>query len=193
MQPVVDTAPLAVVLFSATSLAWLVSELRIMVRNRGGSGENLDQGSRVWVVGLVCAGMSAALGLAWVPGAQIFGWWPLIAGVALAVAGITVRQWSVATLGSFFTTSVEVQADHRIIDSGPYAVVRHPSYAGGLLTVIGLSLALGSWLSCLVAAACALAGFARRISVEERALAAHLGSEWTVFARTRKRLIPLLW
>jgi protein-S-isoprenylcysteine O-methyltransferase Ste14 len=99
----------------------------------------------------------------------------------------------VVTLGSFFTTSVEVQADHRVIERGPYAVLRHPSYAGALLSVIGFSLALGSWLSCLVATVWGLAAFAQRIVVEERALASRLGPAWTAFAVTRKRLIPLLW
>ncbi|HEY8676997.1 MAG TPA: isoprenylcysteine carboxylmethyltransferase family protein [Candidatus Dormibacteraeota bacterium] len=193
MQPLVYREPLAIALFYSTFVVWFLSELRIMVRNRGGTGENLDGGSRAWVVLLIWAGMSAAFGLVRVPVAQISGWWPVIVGVALAGCGIALRQWSVATLGSFFTTSVEVQADHRIIEGGPYGVLRHPSYTGGLLTVIGLSLALGSWLSCLVAALFALAGFARRIAVEERALASHLGPAWTAFSSTRKRLIPRVW
>jgi protein-S-isoprenylcysteine O-methyltransferase Ste14 len=73
------------------------------------------------------------------------------------------------------------------------AVLRRPSYTGLLLIVVGLTLALGRWLSCLVATMLATAGLARRITVEESALASHLGSEWTAFARTRKRLIPMVW
>jgi protein-S-isoprenylcysteine O-methyltransferase len=193
MRPLVDRAPVAIALFSACVVLWLLSELRITVRNRGGTGENLDRGSRAWVVGLVAAGMIAGFGVAWLPVARIAGWWLLIAGLLLALCGIAGRQWSVATLGSFFTTSVEVQSDHRIVNRGPYAILRHPSYTGELLTVIGLSLALGSWLSCLVATVFALGGLARRIAVEERALAERLGPEWAAFAQTRKRLIPMVW
>jgi protein-S-isoprenylcysteine O-methyltransferase Ste14 len=193
MQPLVYRAPLAIALFCAGFVGWLVSELWINVHNRGGHGENLDEGSRVRVVLLVSVGMTAAFGLAWLPIAQISSWWPVAAGLVLALCGIALRRWAVVTLGSFFTTSVEVQADHRIIVRGPYAVLRHPSYAGALLSVIGFSLALGSWLSCLVATLSALAAFAQRIVVEERALASRLGPEWVAFAVTRKRLIPLLW
>jgi protein-S-isoprenylcysteine O-methyltransferase len=193
MQPLVDTEPLAIVLFYGTFTLWMISELRIMIRNRGGTGEDLDRGSRVWVVLLIVAGISAAFGLVGLPLGHIRGWWPVLAGLALALCGIALRQWAVVTLGAFFTTGVEVQEGHRVVMSGPYEVVRHPSYTGGLLTVVGLSLALGSWIGCLVAVAFALAGFAQRIRVEEQALASHLGPAWTAYSRTRKRLVPLVW
>jgi len=49
------------------------------------------------------------------------------------------------------------------------------------------------FLAAPVATLCALGGLARRIAVEERALAEHLGPEWAAFAQTRKRLIPMVW
>jgi protein-S-isoprenylcysteine O-methyltransferase Ste14 len=193
MQPLVYHDPRAIVPFYGTSLVWMLSELRILHQNRGGTGEDLDRGSRVWVVLLIAVGLIAASALAWLPAGQIPGWWPVPAGLALAVCGIALRGWAVAVLGRFFTTSVEVQPGHRVVDSGPYAVVRHPSYTGTLLTVVGVTVALGSWLSCLVATGFACAGLVRRIVVEEDALAGHLGSAWTAFASRRKRLIPLVW
>jgi protein-S-isoprenylcysteine O-methyltransferase len=193
MRPLVFAEPLAIAFFYATYIPWTLSELRVLSRNRGGTGENYDRGSRVWVVLLVGLGLIAASGLAWAPVGQVHGWWPVSVGLALGICGIALRQWAVATLGRFFTTSVEVQPGHRVIDTGPYATVRHPSYSGTLLTVVGLTFALGNWLSCLVATAFAFAGLAQRIAVEEQALAAHLGSDWTAFAVRRKRLIPLIW
>ena len=193
MKPLVDGGAWAIALYYATLCVWGISELRIGIRNRGGRGENLDRGSRVWVVLLVAAGMTAAGALAKLPAGRISGWAPIVVGVALALAGIALRQWSVVTLGSFFTTSVEVQQDHRIIDSGPYAWLRHPSYTGALLTVVGASLALGSWIGCLVATLLGLTGLVQRILVEERALASRLGPAWMAYAGQRKRLIPLVW
>jgi protein-S-isoprenylcysteine O-methyltransferase len=193
MWPMVERVPAAAGLFWGTVLAWSASELRIMIRNRGGLGENLDEGSRVWVVALLAVGMGGALTLAWVPAGRLPGWPPVIAGLMLAAGGIALRQWSVATLGSFFTTAVEVQEDHVIIDWGPYAWLRHPSYTGALVTVVGVALALGNLIGCAVATAFALAGLVQRIRVEEHALSSHLGKAWVVFARTRKRLIPLVW
>jgi protein-S-isoprenylcysteine O-methyltransferase len=193
MQPLVEISPPAAAFYYGTFGLWWITEMRVNIRNHGGRGENLDRGSRFWVVLLIGAGIGAAFVLAGAPVAQIPGWLPVIAGIAIAVTGVALRQWSVATLGSFFTTSVEVQSDHRIVTRGPYAVLRHPSYTGLLIIVAGLTLALGSWLSCLVATALATAGVARRIAVEESALASHLGPDWTAFARTRKRLIPMVW
>lgn len=193
MAPLVYRAPVAIGLFVATVLLWCVTELSIMVRNRGGTGENLDRGSRLWVVGLVTLGTAAAFGIASQGFGRIDGWWPVVAGLLLAVCGMALRAWSVATLGTFFTTAVEVQPDHRLIASGPYRVLRHPSYTGALLTVVGVTLALGTWVGCLVATLCALAGLVQRILVEERALATRLGPRWDAFARGRRRLVPLVW
>jgi protein-S-isoprenylcysteine O-methyltransferase len=193
MEPLVYRAPAAIAVFHATVVIWWISELRIMVRNRGGTGENLDRGSRVWVVALVTTGTAAAFALAWQGFGRIDGWWPVVVGVLLAICGIALRAWSVTTLGAFFTTTVEVQQDHRIIEGGPYRRLRHPSYTGALLTVIGVTLALGSWLGCLVATLLALSGLVQRILVEERALAARLGPAWGAFARGRRRLIPMFW
>lgn len=193
MEPLVYRAPLAAAAFHATLVIWWLSELRIMVRNRGGNGENLDSGSRIWVVVLIAAGTAAAFGLAWLDVGRVDGWIVVAIGLAMALAGIVLRQWSVATLGAFFTTAVEVQADHRIIDIGPYSRLRHPSYTGALLTTVGVALALGSWLGLIVAAVFSLAGLGQRILVEERALESRLGPAWTAYARRRKRLIPLVW
>ncbi|MDQ6848097.1 MAG: isoprenylcysteine carboxylmethyltransferase family protein [Candidatus Dormibacteraeota bacterium] len=193
MEPLVYREPLAIAAFAATLVTWWLSEMRIMVRNRGGGGENLDRGSRVWVVLLIAAGTAAAFGLAWLDVGRIAGWAVVAGGVVLALAGIVLRQWSVATLGAFFTTAVEVQAGHRIIDRGPYSRLRHPSYTGALLTVVGVALALDSWIGCIAAAAFSLAGLVQRILVEERALASRLGPAWTAYAQGRKRLIPLVW
>lgn len=193
MAPLVYRDAPAVVLFHAVVLTWWVSELRIMVRNRGGTGENFDSGSRVWVVALVALGVAAAFALAWQSAGRITGWWPVVAGLLLGAGGIALRGWSVATLGAFFTTAVEVQQGHRVIDTGPYRLLRHPAYTGALLSVVGVTLALGTWIGCVVAAGFALGGLVQRIRVEERALASQLGPAWNAFAGTRRRLIPMLW
>ncbi len=193
MPALVDRDPLAAGLYYATMALWILSELRIMVRNRGGTGEDLDRGSRVWVVLLVSAGMVAASGLARLTVARVDGLWPVLVGVGLALSGVALRYWAVATLGSFFTTAVEVQADHHVVAAGPYALLRHPSYSGALLTVVGMSLALGSVLGCAAAVCLALAGLAQRIRVEEQALASRLGAPWAAYAQAHKRLIPLVW
>ena len=107
--------------------------------------------------------------------------------------GVVLRIWAVRTLGSLFRTVVVIQDKHELIIAGPYRLLRHPSYAGSLLTLAGIGLALGNWLSLLVAVLGALIGFTRRIPVEEAALQAHFGGDYTAYAHRTWRLVPLIW
>jgi protein-S-isoprenylcysteine O-methyltransferase len=86
-----------------------------------------------------------------------------------------------------------IHADHQLITTGPYRLLRHPSYAGSLLTLAGLGLALGNWLSLLVAVLGALLGFARRIPIEEAVLQTRFGAAYTAWAQRTWRLVPFMW
>ena len=142
---------------------------------------------------LVVLGLAAGAVVARAGVAAHGGWWPVIVGLLVALGGIALRQWAVIELGALFTTTVQIQPGHRVIDTGPYSLVRHPAYSGALLTVAGMSLAMGSWLSVLLATAMATAGIAWRIHVEEAALQSRLGDSWAAFAKRRKRLVPMVW
>jgi protein-S-isoprenylcysteine O-methyltransferase Ste14 len=90
---------------------------------------------------------------------------------------------------SFSSATIEVAADQRVISTGPYALVRHPMYAGGFLYLLATPLALGSWWGLLAAAA--LAPFLLwRLFDEERFLKQKLPGYADYCSRTRWRLIP---
>ena len=114
-------------------------------------------------------------------------------GIGLIWAGMALRLWAVMTLGQFFRTSVLVHEDHRLITSGPYRVLRHPSYTGSLITLGGIGLAMGNWLSVLIITGCALLAFAIRMMVEETALAEHFGAEFAMHKRRTWAIIPFIW
>jgi protein-S-isoprenylcysteine O-methyltransferase Ste14 len=109
------------------------------------------------------------------------------------VFGIGFRLWAVATLRSFFTYTVQIKTGHRVIQSGPYRFVRHPAYAGTLLTLVGVGFALQSWGAVLLIAGVFTLVFGYRIWVEERALKASLGEEYISYSKRVKRLIPFLF
>jgi protein-S-isoprenylcysteine O-methyltransferase Ste14 len=90
---------------------------------------------------------------------------------------------------SFASARIEVAADQRVISTGPYALVRHPMYAGALVYLIGTPLALGSWWG-LIALAAFAAILAWRLIDEERFLARSLPGYADYCARVRWRLIP---
>jgi protein-S-isoprenylcysteine O-methyltransferase Ste14 len=77
--------------------------------------------------------------------------------------------------------------------TGPYRLIRHPSYAGLLAAFVGFGFMLGDWWSLLALTAATACGVVRRIMVEERALTGALGARYADYAATHKRLIPFVW
>ena len=147
--------PLPMLLFWLNFCAWVAIWIGLVLRDRGSNVDvhtPTDQGSRT-VIGIsLWSGVLLAFLTAWaVPAAHIpgSGWPLLLGGLVLMWGGIALRVWAVRTLGPLFCTVVVIQDDHRLITTGPYRLLRHPSYAGSLLTLAGLGLALGSWLSLL--------------------------------------------
>ena len=120
-------------------------------------------------------------------------WWPPVAGLAVLVAGLAIRIWAIRTLGRFFIYTVRVGEDHRVVDTGPYRLVRHPSYTGLLMAALGVGIALDNWLSVAFCLLPALTGFGIRLLSEERTLAAELGEPYRAYMARTKRLIPGIW
>src|ERR1700683_3083408 len=114
-------------------------------------------------------------------------------GVTMAFLGVALRLWAVHTLGRFFQLVLVVQAEHHVVSSGPYRLIRHPSYAGPVLACLGLGLALDRWVSLALCVVLPTAAFVHRISIEEKVLLAGLGSEYEEYRRKTKRLVPFVW
>jgi len=134
------------------------------------------------------------LGRALVPSAGFGGGFAVFAaGVVVAWTGALLRWWSFATLGRYFTVVVATSADQPVIDRGPYRVLRHPSYSGLLLMVVGVGLMVGNWLGAAGAFVLILLALIRRLRLEERALADALGDRYRAFAAGRARLMPFVW
>ncbi|MFJ5676492.1 methyltransferase family protein [Streptomyces sp. NPDC093097] len=111
----------------------------------------------------------------------------------VAWAGVGLRVWAIVALGRFFRGTVHIQHGHRVVDSGPYRWVRHPSYTGILIAGVDLALLMGNVASVLVFTACCLAALGYRIRVEERMLLDALGEEYRSYAARTRRLIPGIW
>jgi protein-S-isoprenylcysteine O-methyltransferase Ste14 len=119
--------------------------------------------------------------------------WLNFTGAALIVVGF-LGVIRVFAENSFAAPVVRVQSERsqRVIDTGPYAIVRHPMYAAALLYVIGVPLLLGSWYG----AVCVLLfilGIASRAVFEEQMLARDLPGYAAYAARVRYRIIPGVW
>jgi protein-S-isoprenylcysteine O-methyltransferase Ste14 len=189
--------PGARIAFDLVVGAFVLSEVRVRLRSdRNREGSRLDRMSVRVVQATALLGVGGAVLLTRrVPGAAVVGGrWPLfVAGLVLMCAGIAIRQWSVSTLGRFFTIDVRVQSGQTVIDRGPYRWVQHPSYTGLIATFLGLGLALGNWAALALLAVAPTAGLVYRIQVEEHALLDGLGEPYRRFAASRARLFPGVW
>jgi protein-S-isoprenylcysteine O-methyltransferase Ste14 len=112
-------------------------------------------------------------------------------GDILIVSSFLFIFW-VLRVNSFAAANINVADDHKVIDTGPYAYVRHPMYAGALWLFIGVPLALGSWLTiCLFPLILPLLVW--RLLDEERILRRDLPGYNVYASRVRHRLIPYIW
>jgi len=107
--------------------------------------------------------------------------------------GVTLRWYSAAILGKYFTFDVAIQSGQILIEAGPYRYIRHPSYSGALLTLLGFGLALGNWVGLAAALSCLGFAYAYRIPVEEAALASALGETYKQYVQRTWRLVPFLF
>jgi protein-S-isoprenylcysteine O-methyltransferase Ste14 len=116
-----------------------------------------------------------------------------IVGFCIFVLGFFVRFYSIFYLGRFFTTSVTIAADHRLVDSGPYRYIRHPSYTGMLMLYLGICLCIGNWATTLIMVVPIFYALLFRMKVEEGALHEALGQPYADYMKRTKRLIPFVY
>lgn len=114
-------------------------------------------------------------------------------GLAIFVPGWAMLTWSMV-VNPFFEKTVRIQTDrgHRVIDTGPYAYVRHPGYVGFIGWVVSAPLLLGSCWA-FAPALLAVVGVVIRTALEDRTLLAELPGYTEYAARVRARLIPWVW
>ena len=114
-------------------------------------------------------------------------------GLALLFLGIIIRWTAILTLGKYFTGTVLIKNDHRLIRSGFYRYLRHPAYTGALLAHLGLGLSFSNWISLGLSFVPLSVAALYRIHVEEQALKEAFGMDYLDYSRTTKRLIPKLY
>ena len=185
---------IAASVFFVVYALWLFSELVVggiipRSRRRGAPIRYEDKSSRPLIalstfLSLTIAFLFASSGIASLPSGAFY------LGIGLMIAGILLRQWSIAVLGRYFSRTVGVQEGQAVVDRGPYRLVRHPAYTGSLLTIVGLGFVLQSWGAVLVLIAFFGVAFGYRIHVEEAVLTSKLGDEYVAYAKRTKRLIP---
>jgi protein-S-isoprenylcysteine O-methyltransferase Ste14 len=182
--------------FWIITVVWLLGEFiggsLIPDRKRGGgSPGGMNRALNVFTVIADIAVYIIALNLAANKIAMLPGWTSYI-GISLMILGIVVRQWAIAVLGRYFSGATGVLQDHKVVEAGPYRIVRHPSFTGVLLILAGIGLALQSWGAALTNMAIFGLVYGYRILAEEKALRSKLGDDYARYMKRTKRLIPFI-
>lgn len=187
--------------FALTVADWLVAlrkgQAVSLLPERGGRKYPLWMQIALMVVGLLICIPLFYYG--WVPLFKIAGNTKTIlkvVGLIIYLAGFGFTLWARRTLGKYWglSTSLDVKLfdEHQLIQSGPYAFVRHPMYFGAWTFMFGLLLLYPTWtiLILLVSMLTAFSGRARR---EEVALAERFGDSWVEYKQRTWFIIPLIY
>jgi len=193
MRPLYVSDPTATLVFWSLFALWALAEMVTYMRLRDLSlAQKRDRGSRIvlvagyWLAILVAFVFAFAAPSAAITGDRLKAFY---VGAAMLLGGLLLRQYAILTLGRLHTLDVMTGAGQRVVEAGPYRWVRHPSYAGAMLTAAGILLCSTNWLS-LSCFALVVGAYAYRIWVEERALTEDLGAPYRAYMRRTKRLIP---
>jgi protein-S-isoprenylcysteine O-methyltransferase Ste14 len=197
MNAYFDTNHVAGLLFAVIIPAWGMMEIsqRTNVHRQGEATKVSGNDWRFVMLACVIAGVAAANFSPRVFPAAAIRPAPVVfaVGVVILLAGLVLRGWSFKALGQYFTHTVMVSSDQPVITTGPYRLLRHPSYTGVLLAVIGVGLASANWADLVCGLLLVLTPLLWRIHVEENALMTTLGERYRAYAAQHKRLVPLVW
>jgi len=112
---------------------------------------------------------------------------------ALVVAGMALRWYSIYYLGKQFTVNVAIIEGHRLVSSGPYRLIRHPSYSGLLMIFLGLGIHSNHSVGILALTLPVLWAIHNRIRIEEAAMSAFFGIEYEQYRAHTKKLLPYIF
>ncbi|HVZ14441.1 MAG TPA: isoprenylcysteine carboxylmethyltransferase family protein [Bauldia sp.] len=114
-----------------------------------------------------------------------------VVGIFLTAIGLGFAVWARVVLAGNWSAEVTVKRDHELIQSGPYALARHPIYTGLSLAFLAAFVAIGEWRA-LIAAVIAIASFVYKLSIEERLMRETFGQAYDVYAERVKALVPFI-
>ncbi|MBI4722843.1 MAG: isoprenylcysteine carboxylmethyltransferase family protein [Candidatus Stahlbacteria bacterium] len=113
-----------------------------------------------------------------------------IAGIILIIYGLLIRWIAIFSLKHQFTVDISITKNHHLVREGIYRFVRHPAYAGSLLSFLGLGLFFANYLSMLIIFIPICSAFLYRIHIEEKVLIDTFGDKYVNYCASTKRLIP---
>lgn len=113
-------------------------------------------------------------------------------GFAITLCGAAFAVWARFFLGTNWSSAVSVKRNHQLMQSGPYAVVRHPIYAGFSLSAVGTAITIGE-VRGLLAVVLSVITWRMKWGVEETFMKEQFGAQYADYKRRASALIPGIW
>lgn len=184
------------IIFQIILTLWILSEILggtiiPYIRRSGAVLNRKDRGSGLFIFFIIFLSIITAIIFASERIAMLPTWF-FYPGIIVMILGIIFRQWSIAVLGRFFSGTVGTQEGQKVVEKGPYKYIRHPSYTGALLILIGIGLALQSWGAVITLVLLFSIAYGYRIHIEEKVLISELGNPYIEYKKRTKRLIPYI-
>ena len=117
----------------------------------------------------------------------------IIAGGFLLLTGTVFRLYAIYILGKYFSATVQIKDGHRIITAGPYKLLRHPSYTGAYIAMLGSAVFIHSVIGILVFGIGMLLIYHLRIKTEEKTLIQNFGKEYLDYSQRTWKMFPFVW
>lgn len=114
-------------------------------------------------------------------------------GYSFLILGFGLRTWAIQVLAGNFTSTVPEHLKKELVKKGPYKILRHPSYTGGLLGVTAISVILQNTITPFLTFICLLLVYLLRISKEENHLLKSFGQQFRHYQAQTWRLFPYIW
>ena len=179
---------------AAAALLFVLPNFTAIVFTTGYDAHARPSGESPWV--LASANLVSNLGMLVTILLDSLGGWRMpggegvrLAGLAVFALGTAFRVATMLALGRMFSLRVSVAADHRLVTTGLYARVRHPSYTSVIVLCVGIALVFRSWFY-VVLIPWMIVGLTRRMATEERFMIEHFGDEYRAYMARTRRLLP---
>jgi len=114
-------------------------------------------------------------------------------GIFFIIIGLVLRWISILKLKKSFTVNVSISEDQRLVLSGMYKYIRHPSYLGSLLSFLGLAVIFNNWLTFILIFFPILAAFLYRIYIEEKVLQEAFAEKYSDYMKSSWKLLPYIF
>ncbi|HYJ63508.1 MAG TPA: isoprenylcysteine carboxylmethyltransferase family protein [Parafilimonas sp.] len=116
-----------------------------------------------------------------------------ILGILMIIIGLIIRITAINTLGKFFTATARTTNEHLLITSGPFSIMRHPSYAGAILVITGVPVLLNNLITFFSTILLLFFAYDFRIKSEEKVLISTFGEKYLQYSLKVKKIVPHLW